>query len=142
MEKTFKIFHYISFLQYPSLIIALYYCYKPILFQSETVISDLNLGLLFLGIALSFASLADISRRTKIGDKIFGNPKNAKRWIVYLAILLISILSMGVFAQFFTDKNDLKDLSIGIFVLGIGMVGLLRMTLEIIKTYQADWDKH
>ena len=140
MEKTFKIFHYISFLQYPSILIALYYCYRPIIFDSETVISDLNLGLLFLGIGLSFTSLADIRKRTKIGDKIFGKPKNAKRWIVYMCILVLAIFGLGIFTQFFTEKKDLNDLSIGVFVLGIGVVGLLRMNLEIIKTYQVDWE--
>ena len=32
--------------------------------------------------------------------------------------------------------------TIGMFVLGIGAVGLLRMSLEMIKTYQPDWKKN
>ena len=93
-----------------------------------------------MGIALSFISLADINKRTKIGDKIFGNSKYAKRWIIYVVMVLVTIYSMGVYTHFFTEKETLKDLSIGIFVLGIGMIGMLRMTLEIIKSYQADWN--
>ena len=139
MEKTFKIFHYLSFVQYPFLLLALYYCYKPLLFGMETMISDFNNGLLFLGIALSFTSLADIRKRTKIGDRIFGKPKNAKRWIAYVFFLVLAIFGLGIFIQFFSKSEDLKGLSIGVFVLGIGVVGLLRMNLEIIKSYQADW---
>ncbi|GAA4277837.1 hypothetical protein [Aquimarina mytili] len=141
MEKTFKIFHYISFLQYPFLIIALYYCYKPIIFESEDFASDYNFGLLFLGIGLSFTSLADIKKRTKLGDRIFGKPKNAKRWIIYLSILIVIIFTLGIFTMFFTKHQELKDISVGLLVLGIGIIGLLRMNLEIIKTYQEDWKK-
>ena len=136
MEKAFKIFHYISFVQYPFLATALYYCYKPLIFGKETMISDFNNGLLFLGIALSFASLADIRRRTKIGDKIFANPKFAKRWIVYICILTLSIFGLGIFLQFFSEHEKLKGLAIGVFVLGIGVIGLLRMNLELMKSYQ------
>ncbi len=141
MEKTFKIFHYISFLQYPFLSIAIYYCYKPIIFESENLISDYNLGLLFLGIGLSFTSLADIRKRTKLGDRILGKPKNAKRWIIYLSLLIAGIFTLGIFTMFFTKHQELKDISVGLFVLGIGTMGLLRMNLEIIRTYQKDWKK-
>ncbi len=141
MEKTFKIFHYISFLQYPFLIIALYYCYKPLIFDNQNFAENYNLGLLFIGIGLSFTSLADIKKRTKLGDKIFGNPKNAKLWIIYLGILVLSIFSLAIITMFFTKKPELNQISIGLFVLGIGTIGLLRMNLEIIKTYQPDWAK-
>lgn len=103
------------------------------------MISDYNSALLFLGIALSFTSLADIRKRTKIGDWVYGKPKNAKRWIVYVCLLVITIFALGIFIRFFSDNDDLKGLSTGVFVLGIGAVGLLRMNLELIKSYQKEW---
>ena len=75
MDKTFKIFHYASFLQYPFIIAALYYTYRPLIigmekFDKTEIISNYNLVLLFFGIAFSFTSLADITKRTKLGNKI------------------------------------------------------------------------
>lgn len=43
------------------------------------IISNYNLVLLFFGAALSFTSLADITKRTKIMNKVFNKLKTAKR---------------------------------------------------------------
>ena len=144
MDKTFKIFHYVSFLQYPFIIAALFYSYKPIIigmdnFDKTEIISNYNLTLLFFGIALSFTSLADIRKRTKLSNKIFGTKKRAKRWIICICILILSTFTLAIYTMFFVIDENLKDLSIGIFVFGIGIIGLLRMNLEIIKTYQPEW---
>ena len=145
MEKTFKIFHYISFVQYPFLVIALYYCYKPIIFgfdnfNTDEIIASYNSGLLFLGIGLSFTSLADINKRTKLGDKIFGKRKNARRWLIYVGTLIFAIFAMAIILTFFGGDKKVEGLSTGLFVLGIGMIGILRMNLEIIRSYQKDWE--
>lgn len=144
MDKTFRVFHYVSFLQYPFLIAALYYSYKPIIigidsFEKAELIANYNLVLLFFGIAFSFTSLADITKRTKLGDKIFGKPKNAKRWLIYVCALILITFALAIYTLFFPADEMLKELSIGLFVFGIGIVGLLRMNLEIIKTYQSEW---
>ncbi|NRB64237.1 MAG: hypothetical protein HRU40_14640 [Saprospiraceae bacterium] len=141
MEKIFRIFHYASFLQYPFLGLALFYCYKPIFkglnyFDTDAIIDLYNTSLLFLGIALSFTSLADIRKRTKLGDHIFGNKKRARKWLIYMCSLIIIIFGFAIFCKFFTNNEKLENLSIGLFVLGIGMLGLLRMNIEIIKSYQ------
>lgn len=140
MERTFKLFHYASFLQYPNLAMAIYYCYRPLFTGFESMVSDYNNGLLFLGIGLSFTSLADLSKRTKIGDLVFGKKKRAMRWLIYVCVLVITIFGIGILLHFFSPKEDLKQLSTGVFVLGIGVLGLLRMNLEIIKNYQKEWD--
>ena len=106
--------------------------------EIDAIVSSYNSGFLYLGVALSFTSLTDIRKRTKIGNWVFGKPKNAKRWIVYLCVLVVVIFAMGVFVQFFAENQNLKGLATGIFVLGIGVVGLLRMNLEIIKSYQLE----
>lgn len=144
MDRIFKIFHYASFLQYPFIFAALFYSYKPLIigmdnFDKAEIISNYNLVLLFFGIAFSFTSLADIRKRTKLGNKIFGKQKSAKRWIIYICILVSVTFTLAVYTMFFAKDESLKDLSIGIFVFGIGIIGLLRMNLEVIKTYQPEW---
>lgn len=110
-------------------------------FNKTELISNYNLVFLFFGTALSFTSLADITKRTKLMNKVFGKPKNAKRWIIYLCILVLFIFAFASYTMYLTKNEKLKDLSIGIFVFGIGVIGLLRMNLEIIKTYQPEWKK-
>jgi len=136
MEKTFKFFHYISFVQYPFLALALFFAYRPIFKGIDTMIEDFNNGLLFMGIAMSFASLADIRKRTKLGDRIYGKVKNAKRWVIYVISVVILLFGIAIFLHFISSNEEIKQLSTGVFVLGIGMVGMLRMNLEIIKSYQ------
>ena len=147
MGEIFRIFHYVSFLQYPFMLIALYFCYEPLIkgfenFDKDSIIENYNLGLLFFGVALSFTSLADIRKRTKLGDKIFGKETRAQKWLIYVCSLIIIIFSFAIICMFFTDDEKLKNLSIGMFVFGIGMLGLLRMNIEIIKSYQKDWKKN
>lgn len=146
MDKTFRIFHFTSFLQYPFLLAALYYSYKPLIigvdsFEKAEIIANYNLVLLFFGIAFSFTSLADISKRTKLGDKVFGKPKNAKRWLIYICSLIFITFALAIYTMFFPADEMLKELSIGLFVFGIGIIGLLRMNLEVIKTYQSEWSE-
>lgn len=146
MDRFFKILHFISFLQYVFIAIALYYCYEPLFkgvrnFNIDMIIHNYNLGLLFLGVALSFASLADVNKRTKIGDKIFGKEKRAKLWLTLVCFLIVIVFVLGILCKFFMKDQALNNLSVGIFVFGIGMLGLLRMNLEIIKSYQKNWPK-
>lgn len=97
---------------------------------------DINNGLLFLGIALSFTSLIDINRRTRVGDYIYGNPRRSAIWLSYLCILILGLFGLGIYGQFFSEKEGIKAVATGFMVLGIGVLSLLRMTLEIIKTYR------
>ena len=136
----------IRLLQYPFLLIALYYCSEPIFlgidtFSTYDLTTNYNLCLLFAGIGLSFTSLADITKRTKIGNKLFGKRKNAKLWLIYVGVLIITTFILAVDAKFFSNNQNFNEFAIGLFVFGIGMIGLLRMQLEIIKTYQTEWDK-
>ena len=147
MERIFKALHYASFLQYPFMLIALYHCYEPLIkgfenLDKDSIIENYNLGFLFFGVALSFTSLADIRKRTKLGDKIFGKEKRAKIWLICACGVILTIFSFAIYCRFFIGDEQLEDLSIGIFVFGIGMLGLLRMNIDIIKTYQKDWNKN
>ena len=146
MDKIFKSFHYVSYLQYPFLIIGLFYSYKPLVmgidnFSKSELISNYNLVLIFLGIALSFLSLTDATKRTKLGNKVFGKRKNVKIWLTIILIFILLTFTAAILIMFFVNDEKLKDFSVGIFVLGLGMIGILRMNLEIIKTYQPDWIK-
>lgn len=138
MKNFVKYFHYISYFQYPFLIIGLFYSYKPMILGMETMLEDYNLSLFFFGIAMSFASFANMRKRTKIGDKIYAHPKRVKWWLVYMVGLTITIFGLAITTMFITKDERFQEFSIGLFVLGIGVVGLLRMSLDAIDFYQND----
>ena len=69
MKNTKQIFHTLSYIQYPLLLIGLFLISKPF-FQgfeflssnAEYLFQSYNKALIFLGLALSFASLQDVSK--------------------------------------------------------------------------------
>lgn len=138
MERIYHLFHYLSYFQYPFLLIGLYYSFKPNIFGNETIWSDFNFCLIFMGLALSFTSLADIRKKNKISKKVFGNPRYAKIYLIYLMVLIVIILSAGLYALLITEIEPLKELATGIIVLGIGVIGLLKMSIEMAKHIMAN----
>ncbi|MTI21685.1 hypothetical protein E1176_11695 [Fulvivirga sp. RKSG066] len=141
MEKIYKSFHYISFLSFPFLLAAIFFFYRPLFTQLQNMAADYNDGLFFMGIGLSFSSLADTNKKTKLGDRLYSKPKFAKSWIIYIFTMLVIIFLSGIWAQFITTNEKFQALSTGIFVFGLGVLGLLGMNLEIIRKYQNEWAK-
>ncbi len=135
MKKLTTIFHHMSFIQYPFLALSLYYVYKPLFDGMGEMWKDYNLGLTFLGIALSFTSFADLTKRNKLSRFIYGKPKLAKGFLIYAFILFLIIFTFGMYSMFISKNENLNNLSTGIIVLGIGVLGLLRMTIELIQNH-------
>ena len=79
--KTF--FHYISYIQYPLMLIATYFVLSPYINEIEQLkknpdllFKNLNLTLIFMGLGISFSSLQDTSKtQNKFSKKIWENPK-------------------------------------------------------------------
>jgi magnesium-transporting ATPase (P-type) len=85
MKDPKKLFHKISYLQYPLMLLGLFYCCKPTLFGIDSIWMDLNKGLVFFGLAISLSTLQDITKtQEKISKRIFENPNYARifLWLV------------------------------------------------------------
>ena len=138
LQKTLNLFHYLSFLQYPLMLLGLYFVYKPIFFGYDTLWHDYNLALIFMGLAISFTTLADPKRANKKIIKLYKNPKFMRGFMVYLMILITFLLGFGFYAMLWSDKVPLQQLSTGIIVLGIGVIGLLKMSVELTQMYATE----
>jgi magnesium-transporting ATPase (P-type) len=137
MKNAKGLFHIISYLQYPVMIVAIFYCYKPLLFGAETIWMDLNKGLVFLGLGLSLATLQDTTKtQNKISKKVFSNPKYARIFLIYLVCLFIFSTSFGLFGLYVSSKEALQELSFGLIVLGIGIIGVLKTAVEMSEKHQ------
>ena len=140
--KIKLIFHYISYLQYPLMIIAIYFVLKPYfngLENTEAILKDLNSMLVFMGLGISFSTLQDTTKtQNKMSEKTWKNPKKGKLAILSILFLTIFLLIIGLVGYFSVNDSKLKDLSIGIIILGIGLIGMLKTAVEMFENYRND----
>ena len=141
-----KIFQVISYLQYPLMVMALFFSFKPYFngfdYMSENleaVLKDYSYVLIFMGLGISFSTLQDTTKtQNSFSQRIWENPKKGKIVILVISFLTISVLSYGIFGYFITDNEMLKDLSFGTIVLGIGLIGFLKTALEVFENQRKD----
>ncbi|QVY66814.1 hypothetical protein [Polaribacter sp. Q13] len=127
-------FHYLSYLQYPFLVGGLYFTFKSN--SNGFNLQALNNMLIFMGLAISFASLQDTKKVSlKFDKKIWENPKLGKIFIRYLIIITLLIFVFGIFGYFISDNKNIKEVSFGIIIFGVGLIGMLKTGMEILENH-------
>lgn len=134
-KKFLTLIHKLNYLQYPFIIIGVIYSFKPNFIENSNTLEDFNLSLSFLGIALSFTGLSDVSKIKGITKRVLTHPRNGKIYIVYLVILFFLFFGIGIYAYFQNEDNTLKELSTGMIILSIGIISLIKMSVEIIEHF-------
>jgi len=140
IEKTFQI---ISYLQYPFLLIALFYSFKPIYDRiafgnMDTYLSCMNNALMFIGIGVSFSALQDSTKtQNNFSKRIWQDKK--KGVIALYIITLMAVLSFigGGVGYYFAVSSVLEEIAVGLLVLGIGLLGLLSVAINMYKYQQS-----
>ena len=128
-------FHYVSYLMYPLMLVGLYYVYLPFFTDFKSLLSQYNKALVFIGLAISFTTLQDSKKtQNKFSKRIWENPKHSKIFLGYLIILIFAILGFGFFCLFTTKLNEL---AYGVIALGIGLIGMLKTALEMAEYHQS-----
>ena len=135
MNKVIKVFHYLSFIKYPILIIGIYYFYKPFFSENSNLLENYNYGLIFLGLGMGLDSLKDYGKLTWLDKKVYLKPKIAKYYFSILGIVILSVIVSGIIGYFSTEKNTLKELSIGFIIFGIGTIGILKAGIQATKDF-------
>lgn len=141
MNSPRKIFHLVSYLQYPLLLAGVWY-YIPFLqslLNHEPDYFYLNNVLIFFGVAISFSSLQDPRKtQNKLSRKIWQSPRKGKLAIIYIAALAFSFIIGGLTAMYLTSSQESQGISVGITVLGIGLIGLLKTAIEMFENHRND----
>lgn len=137
MERLIRIFHYVSFIKYPILLLGIYFVYKPILFEKADLLSNTNTGLVLMGLGIGIDSLKDYGKLTWLDKKVLHKPKIAKFYFIVLGICILGIIILGMLGYFSTKENTLKELSIGFIVFGIGAIGFLKAGIQATQDYIA-----
>lgn len=130
MEKVIKLFHYISYIKYPILIIGIYFFYKPFFTNYSNLFESYNSGLIFLGLGIGLDSLKDYGKLTWIDKKVYHKPEIAKYYFLFLGFIIIIFIVVGAFGYFLTEETILNQLSIGLMVLGIGFLAVLKAGIQ------------
>jgi len=146
--KNFKqLFHLLSYLQYPLLLVAVVLTISPFFKGIKFLASNIdyffkiqNIVLIFLGVALSFSTLQDSDKTSlKVEKKIYRSPKKAKFLIISTLVLIFIFFIYGFIAYFFLKEyTALKEFSYGSIVLGIGLIGYLKLQLEMFEKNRKD----
>ena len=138
MKQAKQLFHYISYLQYPLMLLGLYYVYYPFFNGFQSFLVDYNKALIFMGLSLSFTTLQDSQKtQNKLSKRVWENVKYSKIFLTYLTIMTLVILVFGMFSLFTTTYLKLNELSFGIIAVGIGLIGVLKSALEMAEYHQS-----
>lgn len=142
-RQTFQV---LSYLQYPLMALGLFFSVKPYFKGFEylaenpnIVFVNYNYVLIFMGLGISFSTLQDTSKmQNEFSRKIWKNPKKGKIVILIICGLVLECLIFGIFGYFFSDIQMLQELSFGLIVFGIGLIGFLKTALEVFENHRED----
>ncbi|MFA0963835.1 hypothetical protein AB9P05_18665 [Roseivirga sp. BDSF3-8] len=138
MKKARNIFHVISYLQYPLMAAALYFAIQPYLTGFEDVLESINIMLIFMGVAISFSTLQDTTKtQNKLSLKVYQNPKAARVFLIYLLVIIVVFMGAGFVGLLGQEDSKLREISIGLIVLSIGMLGMLKAAVEMAEYHGA-----
>ncbi len=148
MKKTKQLFHVLSYIQYPFLLLGLFLAFKPFFKGFEYLASNpeylfgtYNKSLIFFGVALSFSTLQDSSKTSlKFERKIYSNPRKAKFYIIFTMLLVLVLFIYGFIGYFGLNQqsNVIYEFSYGSIIMGIGLIGYLKLQIEIFENLRAD----
>lgn len=137
MKDPKKTFHYISYLQYPLMVIGLFYCYKPLFGNPDMIWADLNKGLIFFGLGISFSTLQDTTKtQNKISKRVFENPRYAKAFLILILAQILFFILLGMIGLFLSEETPINELSFGIISIGIGFIGVLKSAIEMAHNHR------
>ncbi len=139
MIGTRKLFHTISYLQYPLFAVAVYYAFKPYVVGFYTVWANLNNVLIFGGLGISLSTLQDTTTtQNEFSHRIWQSPKKGKAALVLIATKAFLLVFIGFFGLYISQNPILKELSLGTIVVGIGVIGLLKAAIEMFENHRID----
>lgn len=150
-----QFFQYISYLQYPILLVGLYFIvatmiqFDPELVSHEgtkderlqllfdSIAPGINIGLMFLGIALSLSTLQDPTKtQNKLSHVVWSDAKKGKIMLITMALTAALFLILSLMCLFLFPNSLLNELAFGILAIGIAYIGMLRVAIEMFEHHR------
>lgn len=133
------VFQAISYLQYPLMLVALAYTIKPYLTGLDGIWEDANYALLYAGIGIGLSSLQDPTRmQNEISRKVWQDPRKGRLMLALMAVASLGMIFLGLVASYQAPSEVIQQVSMGLFSLGLGMVGVLKTAIEMFEHHRLD----
>ncbi len=137
MKKAKLFFHRISYLQYPLMLVAIYFILQPYFNGSQDALGYINKGLVFLGLGVSFSTLQDTTKtQNKFSLRIYQNPQYSRAFILVMIVVILFFLVAGLIGMFESSDEKISEISLGMIVMGIGMIGMLKAVFEMAENHR------
>ncbi|ALJ27244.1 MULTISPECIES: hypothetical protein [Stenotrophomonas] len=134
-----QLFQWLSYLQYPALLVAFGYAALPLFRGMDGLLDALNNALLYAGVGIGMSSLQDPTRtQNRISRRVWEDPRKGG-WMLWLltAEALLPIV-LGLVGAALADTAALSQLSLGLVAFGMGMIGLLKTAIEMREHHRRD----
>ena len=83
--------------------------------------------------------LQDTSKtQNKLSKKVWESPKKGKLVLIIMASMAAIFLIIGVIGYIYINENTLKEISFGLIVLAIGLIGVLKSAIEMFENHRKD----
>lgn len=139
MPNTRDLFHKISYLQYPLMVIAVVYAIKPYIYGFDTIWVNYNYMLIFGGLGVSISTLQDTTKtQNNISKRIWENPKKGKMMLAVIGSTAMFLILIGLFGMYTASNEIIQQIAIGTIVFGIGLIGMLKAAMEMFENHRLD----
>ena len=139
MSNVKKMFHTISYVQYPLMLIAVFYTLVPYISGFDVFWQSINQALIFAGLGISFSTLQDTTKtQNNFSKKIWEDPKKGQRALMFIFISALAMLAFGLYGFFVAQDGIVKEVAFGTLMLGIGYIGLLKSAIEMFENHRND----
>lgn len=139
MSDTTRFFQRISYLQYPCMIAANLLIIYSILTDIQTIFYHFNQALVFMGLGISFSTLQDTTTtQNDFSKRIWEDPMKGRRFIIASAVATFIFIAIGIIGLFSPLGSIIKQISIGLIALGIGLIGMLKTMIEMFENHRLD----
>ncbi len=134
-----RLFNAVSYLQYPFLLIALFYVATPYFTGFDGIWASFNKALIFAGLAISFSTLQDTTKtQNNFSRRIWENPRKGKLALLTIAFSAAVMLLVGLYGFFAAAESIVKEVAFGMLMLGISYIGLLKSAIEMYGNFRSD----
>lgn len=139
MSPITRAFHVISYLQYPLLLVSLFYVVQPYFDGFQGFWQSFNKALIFAGVAISFSTLQDTTRtQNEFSKRIWQDPRKGRRALIVLAASAAVMLIVGLYGFLAAPTGIVQEVAFGLLMLGIGYMGLLKAAIEMYENHRLD----
>ncbi len=138
-SRVTELFQKVSYLQYPAMLAGLAYAVKPAFTGLAGIFDDANYALLYMGIGIGLSSLQDPTRtQNEVSRKVWQDPRKGFLFLMLIAGQAFLMMAAGLIGSYFARDSALNQLSLGLFSLGLGMLGLLKTAIDMYEHHRLD----